>query len=48
MPSSFRIALAITEERKRGLARSIGRGQVVYYSAPHIQYNLEQSGTGGT
>jgi hypothetical protein len=35
------------KERKWGVARIIGRGEVVYYSAHQTQYNLEHIGAGG-
>lgn len=42
MPSSFRIALTITEERECGVATLIERGEIVYYSAHQTQNGLEQ------
>jgi hypothetical protein len=43
IPSSFRIALAIVEERGWRVARIIGREEeVLYYSAHQAQYNTIQ------
>jgi hypothetical protein len=41
MPSSFRIALAITEERECRVARMSERVEALYYSAHQMQYDLE-------